>query len=443
VSGRHAARHGRRRTTWILLGVVAAIAAVAGVVTAVLLRGPTPPEPPGPTPTATTTTPAVQRTLLLQVRNDDDIAVNNVLLGTGGGPDRAVFLNTQPGLLVDVAGVGTTTLGETAALPDTLASVDAMTDLLGVRVDGGFTLDRLAFAGLVDAVGGVPVDVRREIVVLGQDDEVIVTIPAGARTLNGIEATYYVTTLLPGEREQARIRRFSEVLPKVLAELPDTPERMRQLLTSLGALARSTVPTDDLVTILLSLRDEVLRSRAVQETLPATALRRGGQNVFLLDQQAAEVMVRDLLPEAVLAPGEGQRVRVLVQNGDGMPGLGAYARDRLVEAGFAFVSGGNADQFGYPKTLVLLPDGTDASRERGLAVAEALGVPPNSLRVGASGQTVADVLVILGADFARDVRSSGTPTPGDATTNPPVDGSTPAVTLTTDASPSPALTGAP
>lgn len=439
MSGRHAAPHGRRRTTWILLGVVSAIAAVAGVLTSVLLRSSEPPAPPGPTPTTTQTQAPVQRTLLLQVRDDDLIGVDNVILGEGGGPDRAVFLYAQPGLLVDVAGAGTTTLGETARLPDTLASVDAMTDLLGIRIDGGLTLDRLAFAGLVDAVGGVPVDVRREIVVTGEDDEVVMTIPVGARTLDGIEASWYVTTLMPGEREQARIRRFSDVLVKVVAELPDSPERMRQLLTSLGALARSTVPTDDLIAILLGLRDEVLRERAVQETLPATPLRRGGETTFLLDQRAAQAMVTELLPEAVLAPGEGERVRVLVQNGDGTPGLGAVARDRLVEAGFAFVSGGNAQQFGYPKTLVLIPVNDEASRARGLAVAEALGVPANSLRIAASGQTVADVLVVLGADFARDVKASGTPTDAETSTNPPIDGSTsaPATPDVTSGEPSP------
>jgi hypothetical protein len=428
VSGRHAAPSGRRRTTWILLAVVAAIAAAAGLVTWVVLRGSTdPPSPdPTPTPTGTPTPPATQSTLLLQVRDDDDIAVNDVVLGAGGGPDRSVFLYAQPGLLVDVAGAGTTTLGNTARLPDTLASVDAMTDLLGIRIDGGLVLDRLAFAGLVDAVGGVPVDVRKPIVVTDEDGNLVVDIATGARTLDGISASYYVTTRLPGEREQARIRRFSDVLLKVVADLPDSPERMRQLLTSLGALARSTIPTDDLVSMLLTLQDGVLRSRTVQETLPATMIRRGGEQTYLLDQRAAHALVEELLPEAVLDPGEGERVRVLVQNGDGTPGLGAAARDLLVEAGFAFLSGGNADTFGYPKTLVLVPDDTDGSRERGLAVAEALGVPASALRVSARGQTVADVLVILGADFARDVAASAEPSEATATTNPPVDGSTPA-----------------
>ncbi|GMA85696.1 hypothetical protein GCM10025868_09460 [Angustibacter aerolatus] len=50
---------------------------------------------------------------------------------------------------------------------------------------------------------------------------------------------------------------------------------------------------------------------------------------------------------------------------------------------------------------MLIGDGTSASRRRGLAVATALGLPRTSLRISESAPTVADVVVVLGADFAR------------------------------------------
>lgn len=413
---RHAQQHphARRgpRTPWAVLGIVAIIALVAAALTWFLRSRDVPPEaePTGsPSATASASPKPLQRTLLLQVRDGDLLAVDNVLLGAGGGPDRGVFLFAPPGLLVDVPGAGTLPLGETARLPDTLASVDAMSDLLGVRIDGGFVLDRLAFAGLVDAAGGVPVDVQRAMVVPGPDGKPAATIPKGAQTLDGIAASYYVTTLLPGEKESARIARFSDVFMKVLADLPDDPERMRQVITSLGALARSTIPNDELATTLLELQREVKAQRAVQETLPSTLVRAGEEEIYLLDQRKADTLVRSLLPEAVLAPGQGKRVRVLVQNGVGTPGLGASARDQLVDAGFAYVNGGNASSFGNAKTLVIVPDDSPGSRERGTAVAEALGVPATALRVAAAGQSIADVVVVLGADFRPTVSPTATP----------------------------------
>jgi hypothetical protein len=48
---------------------------------------------------------------------------------------------------------------------------------------------------------------------------------------------------------------------------------------------------------------------------------------------------------------------------------------------------------------VLVPDGTAKSLERGKKVAAALGLPESSVRPEDRGQSVADVIVILGSDF--------------------------------------------
>jgi hypothetical protein len=90
---------------------------------------------------------------------------------------------------------------------------------------------------------------------------------------------------------------------------------------------------------------------------------------------------------------------VLVQNGVGTPGLGASARDDLVGAGMVYINGGNAEEFGQPTTQVIIGDATAESQQVGAEVAQALGVPPTAVVVSEDGQNVADVVVILGADF--------------------------------------------
>jgi hypothetical protein len=92
-------------------------------------------------------------------------------------------------------------------------------------------------------------------------------------------------------------------------------------------------------------------------------------------------------------------VRVLVQNGVGTPGLGETTRKRLIAAGLTYVNGGNAAQFGYAKSVVLIPDASTQSRREGADVAAALRLPPSSLRIAAQGQTIADVVVVVGADY--------------------------------------------
>ena len=46
-----------------------------------------------------------------------------------------------------------------------------------------------------------------------------------------------------------------------------------------------------------------------------------------------------------------------------------------------------------------MSDGTDASMAKGRRVAAALGLPADSVVPNDRGQTIADVIVILGSDF--------------------------------------------
>jgi hypothetical protein len=117
-----------------------------------------------------------------------------------------------------------------------------------------------------------------------------------------------------------------------------------------------------------------------------------------VDLVAAESVINSLLPQAMLSGAESNP-RVLVQNGVGTPGLGASARDRLVGAGMVYINGGNAEQFDQPTTLVIVEDASTESVALGEKVAEALGVPATAVQVAEDGQNVADVVVILGADF--------------------------------------------
>ena len=99
------------------------------------------------------------------------------------------------------------------------------------------------------------------------------------------------------------------------------------------------------------------------------------------------------------APAPTGLGRVRVFNGVGTPQLADQARDRLVAAGLTYVAGGNAPRFGLATTEVQVGDATPQAVELGTRVAQALGVPATA--VGSSVPTpVADVVVVIGADFA-------------------------------------------
>ncbi len=383
----------------IVSGVVAGLVAAVFLVWAVFGK-PHDNYDSSPTPSASATGP-VQPTLLWLVQDKEGIAVNDALLSVGGSVKRANVITIPSNVVVDVATGGTLPFGQIARLPDPNGPASALSDAIGVNVDGTFAMNALAFSGLVDAVGGITADVDVDVLAVAADGTQTVVVSAGrAVVLQGPQAAAYATYLAPGEPEEARMARFTQVLRLTVAKLPSDVTKVGSIISGLGASARSTVPTSVLAAFLVKLQSDVLVDNAAYKNLPVKPIDSGGTvTAYGVDQAAAAVMVQELLPDAARKPGPNTKVRVLVQNGVGTPGLNAAARQLIVDAGFTFVNGANAPTLGHETTQIVVPDATDQSRTWGNDIAIALGVSPSDVVVDASGQSVADVIVVLGADF--------------------------------------------
>jgi anionic cell wall polymer biosynthesis LytR-Cps2A-Psr (LCP) family protein len=254
---------------------------------------------PEPSPTSD----LVEETLLLQVLDGDGYGVGNVVIGVEATQrDSFTTMLAVPASLLVPQGDDSVTLGSTPDATDTLAGVRAIEEGLGIRIDAGLTLDRLAFAGLVDAVGGIWVELDRPILLpaIGDDNRRRVLGP-GRVNMDGIAAADYAVLRLPGESEQDQIDRFLGVLTQALVRLPSADDQMRQLLTSLGSLAASTVPTEDLVPFLMAVRADIASARMAQWTLPVEVIR-GGSRPASVAAPDAEPLVRKLFPDARVEP---------------------------------------------------------------------------------------------------------------------------------------------
>ena len=288
-----------RRVTLVAVGALVIVLGL-GLVSLVRSEG-------VPTPDPSPTQQQVERTLLLQVLDGDGYAMGNVVLGIEP-PETVpltVFLAVPASLLVP-EGDDSVTLGVTPASADTLAGVTAIEEGLGLRVDAGLTLDRLAFAGLVDAVGGVWVDLDRPVLLpaIGEEDQRRVLGPGWVK-MDGIAAADYAVLRVPGESEADRIDRFLGILEDVIERMPATDEQMRQLLTSLGSLAQSTVPTEELVSFLMRVRSDVDFGRLRAEVLPVQIIR-GGVRPASIAGPGADAWVQALFPDARITSAEAE-----------------------------------------------------------------------------------------------------------------------------------------
>jgi hypothetical protein len=126
--------------------------------------------------------------------------------------------------------------------------------------------------------------------------------------------------------------------------------------------------------------------------LPVKAVSVGDQQYF----EPQRDQVADLLLQwwGVRADQRKSSPRVIVYNGVGTPGIAGKAAQQLIRKGFQVVDSGNAPEFGYKTTLVLLYHGTEADAK---GVRDTLGV--GEIKVQSAPQAIADIIVIIGEDY--------------------------------------------
>jgi hypothetical protein len=342
---------------WRVMAVVAAVVVAATALIGVVISRTSVEEVtllPTAAPTAQPTEASRQLTVLLQVRDEQGEAASTVLLGFGGGTETLVQLLLPRDLLLPT--MPPTAVRDVDTPVGQVTAQDAVQVLLGVNVDAVIDMDRLAWTGLIDGLGG------------------------------SVDNPY---ALDPGS--------FSLTVSRVLARLPRDERYLNQLLTSLGSMARISVPNEEAAR-LLALVGYTARTQDVRtEVLPVTAFRVGPQTVAVARQPQADAVVRDLFPGALLQPGHAGVPRVVLDRG-GATALAVYdARVALDAAGFGVVSSQSPVR-PVPRTEVRVASGDPEVAALGQRAAEALGLPATDVIVDPTADV--DVRIVLGNGFA-------------------------------------------
>jgi hypothetical protein len=340
-----------------------------------------------------------QHTLLLSVAGGHGVSTGAALFGTAGAHEKGVEVLVPGWLIVGVPGYGQQLLGDAAGLPNgARLAKEGIADLLGIRIDAGWSLNTNALATLVDRVGGITVTVDTDIPQSQSGGGHRVVVPAGRHHLDGRRAVAFASYRPSGSEARAALPRFQEVLDAVLRALPRKQADVAALVGHLGNGAHATVPADRLAHQLVAVRSELTGNRLYSTVQPVQAISTGRTPLYRVKTDAADRLVRSRLTTADRA--RSGLTTVYVENNVGTPHLGDAVRHDLVAAGFGFAGSANLAPFGTHKHSVVLIFSRDAkARKIGARVAKALGLPPAAVRYSNQRQHVGDVIVIVGADY--------------------------------------------
>jgi LCP family protein required for cell wall assembly len=218
---------------------------------------------PGPTPSATPTetlTPLAipdERLTVLLIGKDldaereargDAINTDTLMLASVSADRSAVSLIGVPRDTVDVplpgGGTWERKINSLHAREGADALVGAMEEFFGVPIDGYAALDMDDFATLVDAAGGVMVDVAEPI----SDRLIDLELDSGRQTLDGETALKYVRTRV--DLDYGRMARQQQVLVALVRRLTDpaAPIDLASVIAGLESL-ETDLPLEHLPTI--------------------------------------------------------------------------------------------------------------------------------------------------------------------------------------------------
>ena len=280
-------------------------------------------------------------------------------------------------------------------------AAETVSRFLGIPIDHYVVLNFESFAGIVDAVGGVEVTVRRPMRYEDRAQGLFINIPAGTHRLNGEEALGFVryradnlgdvALVNPATGEYGgRVQRQLEFV-HALAKAALRPEVLVKLPRLLVEYYR-TVETDLSVHQITRLARALTRVSPEQVRtglVPGTAGTEHGVAYWIPDP----IWLRSTVAEILLGV---ERPAVQVVNGKGSAGLAGRVALELKRRGFPVVQVGNAARFGIPQTQIEVPPGWGDEAE---ALAQELPIRPQLVPMRGEGGSLR---LVLGNDFPED-----------------------------------------
>lgn len=298
---------------------------------------------------------------------------------------------------------------------------DVVTEMIGYPIDYYVKINFDGFKQIVDLVGGVDINVTKEIYDDKYPDdnfgyEPPVHFLPGLQHMDGATALKYARTR-HADNDYMRAARQQQVIMAIKDKIME-PGQLETLLPRLPRLAiamansvQTDMPVDKAIALARALDKVNLDNptRIVIDTKMGTPgyddPAQGGLGYVLIPDMnkvraAADAIFSDALPE--ISPEEAQRqtiqaeaARVIVLNGTAERGVAARVQSSLIINGFNVVAVGNADSADYAESyLVTHGDQTPATVQ---ALKERFGITDDRMRAEPANADM-DIILIIGQD---------------------------------------------
>ncbi len=326
--------------------------------------------------------------------------------------------------LIELEGHGQQKINSALAFGGPALAVKTVSSITGVPISHYAEIDFDGFGEIVDALGGVDVDVPMEI----DDDEAGGYVAKGEQTLSGKEALILCRSRHSyddygdGDLYRAANQRLviSAIAQKLLAADPVT------IASSVSALSEHVI-TDmdvtDIIGIAQSMRGLDAEEDIYTAVLPTTSKYINGGWYEIYDSQEwldiinrinqglppTENRVIDVATGTMLSNSKvddqsdvvyvvNPNTSIRLRNGNGVDGACNDAYNKLTEMGYTNISVGNANSFDFPETLVVYKKNSRAGEAQ--LIVDALGYG-KAMKDDGTFLFDSNYLIVIGKDHSN------------------------------------------
>lgn len=272
-----------------------------------------------------------------------------VLLSISPKTKDALILSIPRDTRVEILGRGMDKINHAYAFGGESLLTKTVSSFLDVPIHFYAVVDFNGFVYIIDELGGVEIDVEKEMHYVDKAGGVEINLHPGKQILNGEKALQYIRFRYDKLGDLGRIKRQQKLALAVIKKMinfdsmikiPQISEGMKDYIET-NIEARDTVA---LANLFRGVNQEKFRIETVQ-----------GEPVYIkgisyLEPNVEEVQQR--VKSLIYGKNSGMKVEVL--NGNAMTGIAHKIANDLELQGFEIVNLGNADNFNYEKTKIII-----------------------------------------------------------------------------------------
>lgn len=290
---------------------------------------------------------------------------------------------------------------------------ETVVNLIGMPIHYYMVINYNNFPEIVDTLGGVDIDVPKNLKYQDRAGGLYIDIKKGWRHLNGKTALEFVRFRHDALGDIGRIQRQQQFLKALLKRIydPSNMSRLADITKELLSVIKSDIPLTQGIQLASYLKD-ISPQNVFFMTMPGKPAMIGGGSYWSPDLVAASTLLTSPLsydPGMVTSedlPNEQSREDlekfsslivkpIAILNGAGTSGLGRLVSSKMERLGIEVAYTGNAKHFDYHYSSIGYSP-SEGNREIALALAEMCRIPANLVKEDRS--TTYAAFLILGKD---------------------------------------------